>query len=90
MKTSHFSLLKLTLFGGLLALAPAACASQTTPPAASPATEAGQSTGPGVTEQQAPQDGIVFVDREHKDPTTHEDTSPVTKVTPNASAGKPH
>jgi hypothetical protein len=76
-----------------LALAPLACASQPTPapaaPSAPPAAAFQQASG-GVTAPQAsPDDSVVFVEQEHKEPTTHEDSAPATSLKADPSAGTP-
>ncbi len=80
----------------LLALAAAAalslgafgCASQPTPPAAAaaPPSQAFQQAAGGVTAPQGnPEDGVQFVEQEHKDPQVHGD-GPATELHPGATA----
>jgi hypothetical protein len=92
MNMSHFSSKSsLLALAAALALGAAACASQPTPPpvAAAPPSEAfQQASGGGVTAPQ-PQgdDGIVFVEKEHKDITPHEDQgAPATSLHADQSA----
>jgi hypothetical protein len=78
-----------------LALAPLACASEPTPPAAAPAAPpaaAFQQASGGVTAPQAsPDDGVLFVEQEHKEPTA-QDSAPATslKADPSARTPKPN
>jgi hypothetical protein len=85
--SSHSSLLKLCVLA--LAVAPLACASAPTQPpaAAAPPAQAFQQASGGVTAPQGnPDDGVVFVDKERKEPQTHEDGTPVTNLHPEKSA----
>lgn len=83
------SLVNLALVG--LAMATAACAAQPTPPpvAAAPPSQAfQQASSPGAAEAQA-DDDVVFVDREHKEPTTHQDATPVTSLHADQPTARP-
>ena len=91
---SHFatrsSLLSLA---AALALGAAACASQPTPPpvAAAPPSQAFQQAAGGVTAPQAPEDGVVFVEKEHKEMTPHDDQgAPATGLKMDQSAKPKH
>lgn len=88
----HFTRPLLSLLGiSALALASAACASHPAPaaaaPSAPPATAFEQAAG-GVTEAQqpSPDDDVVFVEKEHKDPKTYGDSAPATTLQPEKSA----
>lgn len=73
---SHFTVhSSLLVMAAALAIGAAACASQPTPPpvAAAPPSQAFQQAAGGVTAPQAPEDGVVFVEQEHKEMTTHGD-----------------
>jgi hypothetical protein len=65
----------LLAFTAALALGAAACAGAPTPPpvAAAPPSQAFQQAAGGVTSQQAPEDGVQFVQTEHKEMTVHDD-----------------
>jgi hypothetical protein len=70
--SAHSSLLALV---AALAMGAAACASQPTPPpvAAAPPSQAFQQASGGVTAPQAnPEDGVQFVETEHKEMTVHD------------------
>ncbi len=85
----HSSLLRSLLLAPAFALV--ACASSPTPPPqpAAPPAQAFQQAAGGVTEQQAnPDDGVVFVEKEHKDPTLTHDT-PATPVKADVQANHP-
>ncbi len=82
---------------GLAALAlvtTAAFAAQPTPPpvaAAPPSRAFEQASTPGVAEAQGPDDGVVFVDQERKDPKlNHEDSTPVTSLHAESGTARPH
>ena len=87
----HFTRPFLSLLGiSALALASAACASHAAPPPAAPsappATAFEQAAG-GVTEAQpSPDDQVVFVEKEHKDPKTYGDSAPETTMQPEKAA----
>ncbi|HEY3820425.1 MAG TPA: hypothetical protein VGL81_24840 [Polyangiaceae bacterium] len=88
-KTS--SLLAVGLAAAALSLGAFGCASQPTPPpvAAAPPSQAFQLAAGGVTAPQGnPEDGVQFVEQEHKDPQIQGD-GPATELHPSASA-KPH
>ena len=75
-----------------LALATAGCASQPTPPvaAAAPPALAFQQAAGGVTAPQGnPEDGVQFVEQEHKDPQIQGD-GPATGLHPEQSAHPKH
>lgn len=87
--TTHSSLRM--LLAGVFAVASAACASQPTPPpvAAAPPSQAfQQAASPGAAEAQG-DDGVVFVEQDHKEPTTHEDSTPVTSLHADQQATRP-
>jgi hypothetical protein len=92
-REAALSSIKLSLISGLLMAA--ACASR---PAAAPATESSSAAltqaSTGVAEQQASQqpapDDIVFVEREHKEPATHDDAAPATSLRVETSGRKQH
>jgi hypothetical protein len=92
MNMSHFASHSLLAMAAALALGAAACASHPTPPpvAAAPPSEAFQQAAGGVTAPQPPgDDGIVFVEREHKELTPHEDQgAPATSLHADQSAKK--
>jgi hypothetical protein len=91
MNMYHFSSqTSLLALAAALALGAAACASQPTPPpvAAAPPAEAFQqaSGGGGVTAPQG-DEGFMFVEKEHKDVTPHEDQgAPATSLHADPSA----
>ena len=65
------------------------CASTPTAPpvAAAPPSQAFQQAAGGVTAPQGnPEDGVQFVEQEHKDPQTHSTEAPATELHPSASA----
>jgi hypothetical protein len=79
------------LLTGLFAVASAACASAPTPPpvAAAPPSQAfQQASSPGAAEAQG-DDGVVFVDQERKEPTTHLDSTPVTGLHADSKTTRP-
>jgi hypothetical protein len=76
-----------------LAMGAAACASQPTPPpvAAAPPAQAFQQAAGGVTAPQAPEDGVVFVEAEHKETAPHDDQgTPATALKMEQSARPKH
>jgi hypothetical protein len=87
---THFDLYtstKLALSAGLLITA--ACAARPAAPAAAAPTATPAQTGSGITEQQPPQsEDFVFVEKDHKDPATHDDTAPATSLHADQSARK--
>jgi hypothetical protein len=89
---THFNLstsAKLTLIAALLTTS--ACAARpAAPAAAAPTAAAPAETGSGVAEQQPPPNGedFVFVTKDHKDPTTHDDAAPATSLHADQSARK--
>jgi hypothetical protein len=88
--SSHRSSLLQLVFAASAALAfgAAGCASQPTPPpvAAAPPSQAFQQAAGGVTAPQGnAEDGVQFVEQEHKDPQTHGD-GPATSLHPEQSA----
>jgi hypothetical protein len=89
MNMSLFSHSSLLLIISALAIGSAACASQPPPPpAAAPPTQAfQQASSPGAAEQQG--DGIVFVDQDRKEPTTHEDGAPATGLKADTRTARP-
>ena len=75
-----------------LSVTTAACASSPTPPPATvaPPTDAfDQAAGKGATNSQPPSDDVVFVEQEHKDPSTHSDDQPVTPLQRNTQTARP-
>jgi len=49
-----------------------------------------QAAGKGATNAQPPSDdGVVFVEQEHKEPTTHGDDSPATPLQANPQTARP-
>jgi len=91
--SSHYSTLRTVLGLGVLAMAlgVTGCASSPTPPpaAAAPPSEAFQrASTPGVTDTQAPEDGVVFVEKEQKAPASHDD-APATSLQADQSAQHP-
>jgi hypothetical protein len=91
MSMCHFTRPFLSLIGiSAFALASAACASHPAPPPAAPtappAAAFKQAAG-GVTEAQpSPDDDVVFVEKEHKDPKTYGDSAPPATLQPEKSA----
>jgi len=83
------SLLRLVLASGAaLAFSVAGCAAQPTPPpvAAAPPSQAFQQAAGGVTAPQGnPDDGVQFVEQEHKDPQVQGDAPPI-QLHPDQSA----
>jgi len=77
-------------FGAAAALLAAACASAPTPPpvAAAPPSQAFQQASSGVTAPQG-DDGVVFVEQEHKSPTVHGDDTPITNLNANQQTARP-
>jgi hypothetical protein len=86
--TTHSSLR--ILAAGVFAVASAACASQPTPPppAVAPTQAFQQAASPGAAEAQG-DDGVVFVSQDRKDPSTHEDTTPVTSLHADQQTARP-
>ena len=82
------------VLAGVFAVASAACASAPTPPpvAAAPPSQAfQQASSAGAAETQAPDDGVVFVDQDRKDPsTTHEDSAPATSLHADPQTARPN
>ena len=80
------------LLAGAFAVASAACASQPPPPpvAAAPPSQAfaQAASSPGAAEAQGA-DGVVFVDQDRKEPTTHEDSTPVTGLHADTQTARP-
>ena len=89
--TAHSSLRMFV--AGAFAAATAACASAPPPPAAAaaPPSQAFQqaSSSPGAAEAQGNDDGVVFVSQDRKDPSTHEDTTPVTSLHADQQTARP-
>jgi hypothetical protein len=49
-----------------------------------------QAAGKGATNAQPPsEDDVVFVEKEHKEPTTHGDEAPVTPLQANKQTARP-
>jgi hypothetical protein len=95
MNMYHFSAQSsLLALAAALALGAAACASQPTPPpvAAAPPSQAFQQASGGVTAPQAtPEDGVQFVETEHKEMTVHHDQgAPATGLKMDQSARPKH
>jgi hypothetical protein len=70
----------------------AACASSPTPPPATvapPSDAFDQAAGKGATNAQPPSDDVVFVEKDHKDPTTHDGDQPVTPLQANTQTARP-
>jgi hypothetical protein len=92
---AHTFLRSLTLVAGIgLSVTTAACASSPTPPPAAaaqpPSSAFDQAAGKGATNAQPPgDDGVVFVDQDHKDPTTHSDDTPVTPLQATTQTARP-
>ncbi len=79
------------LLAAALAVASAACASQPPPPAAAaPPSQAfaQAASSPGAAEAQG-DDGVVFVDQDRKEPTTHEDSAPATGLHADTQTARP-
>ncbi len=75
-----------------LSVTTAACASSPTPPPATvapPSDAFDQAAGKGATNAQPPSDDVVFVEKEHKDPSTHGDDQPVTPLQRNTQTARP-
>jgi hypothetical protein len=93
---AHTFLRPLTLLVAIgLSVTTAACASSPTPPpvAAEPTSNAfDQAAGKGATNVQPPsEDGVVFVEQEHKEPTTHGDEgAPATPLQANPQTARPN
>lgn len=88
---SHPSLSTLRLSLAGLALSTAACAAQPTPPpaAAAPPSQAfQQASTPGAAEAQGPDD-VIFVEQDRKEPTTHQDQTPVTSLHSDSQTTRP-
>jgi hypothetical protein len=88
--TTHSSLRMLV--AGAFAVASAACASAPTPPpaAAAPPSQAfAQASSPGAAEAQG-DDGVVFVEQDRKEPTTHQDSGPVTGLHADTQTARPN
>lgn len=85
---SHSSLLLIS-FCAPLAIGSAGCASQPPPAAAAapPSQAFQQASSPGAAEQQG--DGVVFVDQDRKEPTTHQDGAPVTGLKADTHTARP-
>jgi hypothetical protein len=80
-------------FAAAASLLAAACASQPTPPAAAaapPSQAFQQASTPGVTAPQGEgDDGVMFVEQEHKSPTVHGDDTPITNLNANQQTARP-
>lgn len=75
-----------------LSVTTAACASSPTPPpvvAEPPSNAFDQAAGKGATNAQPPSDDVVFVDQDHKDPSTHGDDQPATSMQRNTQTSRP-
>ena len=48
-----------------------------------------QAAGKGATNAQPPSDDVVFVDQDHKDPTTHDADQPATPMQRNTQTARP-
>jgi hypothetical protein len=75
-----------------LSVTTAACASSPTPPPATvapPSDAFNQAAGKGATNAQPPSDDVVFVDQDHKDPSTHDSDQPVTPLQANTQTARP-
>ncbi len=90
---SHFSSKSsLLALAAALALGAAACASSPTPPpvAAAPPSQAFQQAAGGVTAPQ-PDDGIQFVETEHKEMSTHDNQgAPATSLAADSQTTRKH
>jgi len=91
---AHTFLRSLTVLAALgLSVTTAACASSPTPPPAMaepPSNAFDQAAGKGATNAQPPsEDGVVFVEQEHKEPTTHGDEAPATPLQANPQTARP-
>ncbi len=90
---AHTSLRLLGLLLGLgLSVTTAACASSPTPPpvvAEPPSNAFDQAAGKGATNAQPPSDDVVFVEKDHKEPSTHGDDQPVTPLQANTQTARP-
>ena len=91
---AHTFLRSLTVLVAIgVSVTTAACASSPTPPpaVAEPSTNAfDQAAGKGATNAQPPSDDVVFVEQEHKEPTTHDGDSPATPLQANPQTARPH
>ena len=54
-----------------------------------PANAFDQAAGKGATNIQPPSDDVVFVEQEHKEPTTHESDAPATSLQANPQTARP-
>lgn len=90
---AHTFLRSLTVLAALgLSVTTAACASSPTPPPATvapPSDAFDQASGKGATNAQPPSDDVVFVEQDHKDPTTHDSDQPATSMQRNTGTARP-
>jgi len=90
---AHTFLRSLTFLAALgLSVTTAACASSPTPPPAvaePPANAFDQAAGKGATNAQPQGDDVVFVEPEHKEPTTHDGDAPATPLQANPQTARP-